>query len=442
MPNVIDHIQVGDLSYTILDPNALHAGDDAGFYVSTQASDTPLGVTWIKNPGTAQEQTITGTMEATASLKGRVYLVPNNTSGKNVYDEYTVIPSSSGSTYTWELISSASIDLSNYVQKGDAVKGVSGKGYLETTLSTEFLATKSTTITVSGSSFSFSGTSATHNHSVSGLTWTTGSKTVEITGDFVTGITTSAASTGSAVTGISTITLNGTIGGTFNYKTANALTKITPTTGTVVTDVTSTTGTALTSASVKTTATAVASISKSTGTFMSGATVNGTTLQFATATAVTAVSAGSTIAAVTGITTSGDTFVKSVSQTTGTAVTTITSSSSSFILESEFAPSTAISTGKTAYVVVNKPTVTWTASTGSFVTSAIGSASAQTATATYSATISGIVTGGITFSIANATITPAGSIGGSWSGSHTHGLATHYHAAGSYSAGEHSFRLT
>lgn len=427
----IEYIQLPNgTSYTIRDPNALHTGDDVGFYVSTQASDTPQGVTWDKN-GT----TITGTLVASADLKGRVYLVPNGTSGKNVYDEYTVIANSALTVWSWELISSSEIDLSNYVQKGDAVKGVSGKGYLETTLSTEFNATGGTTITVSGSSFSFSGTSATHNHSVSGLTWTTGSKTVEITGDFVTGITTSAASTGSAVTGISTITLSGTIGGTFNYKTASAIKAITPTTGTVVTDVTSTTGTALTSASVNSTATAVASISKSTGTFLNSATVSGTTLQLGTATAVTAVSAGSTIAAVTGITTSGDTFVKSVSQTTGTAVTTITSSSGTFISDTEFAPSTAVSTGKTAYVVVNKPTVTWTASTGSFVTSAIGSASAQTATATYSATISGLVTGGITFSIANATITPAGSIGGSWSASHTHGLATHYHAAGSYTAG-------
>ena len=432
----IEYVQLPNgTSYTIRDPYALHTGDDVGFYISTQASDTPLGVTWVKNPGTSSEQTITGTLEATESLRGRVYLVPNNTTGKNIYDEYTIIPSSSGSTYTWELISSSEIDLSNYVQKGDAIAGYSGKAYTNTALTIELANTGSTTITVPGSSFGFSGTGASHNHSVSGLTWTTGSKTVEISGEFVTGVTTSAASTGSAVTGISTITLSGSIGGTFNYKTANAITKITPTTGTVVTDVTSTIGTALTSASVNSTATAVGSISKSTGTFLSTATISGTTLMLGTSSAVTAVSAGSTIAAVTGITTSGDTFVKSVSKTTGTAVTTITSSSSAFILESEFAPSTAIATGKTAYVVVNKPTVTWTASTGSFVTSAIGSVSATRETATYTATISGIVTGGITFSIANKTITPSGSITGSWSASHNHSIATHYHAAGNYTAG-------
>lgn len=77
------------------------------FVKSTDASDTPKGVTWQDNVGI-----ITGTLEASSSTVGKFYLVPANIElGKDIYSEYVTIHSNE--VYYWERIGTTDIDLSD-----------------------------------------------------------------------------------------------------------------------------------------------------------------------------------------------------------------------------------------------------------------------------------------------------------------------------------------
>ena len=70
------------------------AAGSLAFIKSTAANTTPEGVTW-NNSGT----TVTGSLPANASNKGKIYLVPQtNGTGKDIFAEYTVVDISSTST--------------------------------------------------------------------------------------------------------------------------------------------------------------------------------------------------------------------------------------------------------------------------------------------------------------------------------------------------------
>jgi len=72
--------------------------------ISTDASNTPLGVQW-----TSGGITITGTLAASSADANAIYLVPNNSVGNNTHDEYIV------SQNSWELIGSTQVDLTGYL---------------------------------------------------------------------------------------------------------------------------------------------------------------------------------------------------------------------------------------------------------------------------------------------------------------------------------------
>ena len=57
------------------------------FIKCTAAADTPAGVQWDDN-GT----TITGTLVASTTTKGKIYLVPQkNGAGKDIFEEYVTV---------------------------------------------------------------------------------------------------------------------------------------------------------------------------------------------------------------------------------------------------------------------------------------------------------------------------------------------------------------
>ena len=66
------------------------------YVLCTNAANTPKDVTW-QNGST----TITGTLVASATTKGKMYLVPDSIGTKDIYDEYITV-NTSGSTYIWE----------------------------------------------------------------------------------------------------------------------------------------------------------------------------------------------------------------------------------------------------------------------------------------------------------------------------------------------------
>ena len=79
-------------------------------YVSTQASDTPKGVTWTPEGGTA----ITGTLEANSDdAKKYIYLVYSpNDEQKDKYDEWVSVNTPKGSTtWIWEKLGSTDIHI-------------------------------------------------------------------------------------------------------------------------------------------------------------------------------------------------------------------------------------------------------------------------------------------------------------------------------------------
>ena len=75
--------------------------------LSTDAASTPYGVTWVNS----QEETIVGTLVASAETIKKIYLVPSSKpETKNVYNEYLTLLKNN--EYSWEQIGSTEIDLS------------------------------------------------------------------------------------------------------------------------------------------------------------------------------------------------------------------------------------------------------------------------------------------------------------------------------------------
>lgn len=80
------------------------------YMVSTNAANTPAGVTWDSG-GT----TITGTLAAAADTMYKIYLVPSTNGEKDIFDEYLTI-NTTGTTYVWEMFGNTDItsgDLGN-----------------------------------------------------------------------------------------------------------------------------------------------------------------------------------------------------------------------------------------------------------------------------------------------------------------------------------------
>ena len=75
------------------------------FIVCTSAANTPKDVVW-NNGGTS----VTGTLVASASTKGKVYLVPSTNGTKDIYDEYITV-NTTGSTYIWELFGNTDVHM-------------------------------------------------------------------------------------------------------------------------------------------------------------------------------------------------------------------------------------------------------------------------------------------------------------------------------------------
>lgn len=91
--------------------NVISTTNGIDIIVSTEASNTPYGVTWVKE-GT----TITGTLVASATTTQKIYLVALSSSASgNVYHEYVTVLNNS--VYSWEQIGTTEIDLSNYYTK-------------------------------------------------------------------------------------------------------------------------------------------------------------------------------------------------------------------------------------------------------------------------------------------------------------------------------------
>lgn len=66
------------------------------YILCTSAANTPQGVTWQSG-----STTITGTLVASSSTKGKMYLVPDSIGTKDIYDEYITV-NTTGTTYIWE----------------------------------------------------------------------------------------------------------------------------------------------------------------------------------------------------------------------------------------------------------------------------------------------------------------------------------------------------
>lgn len=81
------------------------------YLVSSNAANTPEGVTWKNSSG----ETIIGELKATAATKYKIYLVPHSHSTGDIYDEYLTAQQSTTS-YVWEKIGNTDVDLSSYVK--------------------------------------------------------------------------------------------------------------------------------------------------------------------------------------------------------------------------------------------------------------------------------------------------------------------------------------
>lgn len=111
-PNISTITLPSGTTYDICDVVAREAASHGMQLIKcTNAADTPYGVTW-KDGGT----TITGTLVASSTTSGKMYLVPVETpDDKDIFAEYvTVASGAAGSeTYSWEKIGTTDIDLSN-----------------------------------------------------------------------------------------------------------------------------------------------------------------------------------------------------------------------------------------------------------------------------------------------------------------------------------------
>ena len=95
----ISKISVNNNTYDIKDAfarNAIANMHSFEVHISTQASDTPAGITWYKG-----ETLITGTLIASSSTSNNIYFVTKTSNtGKQYYEEYITVVN--GSTYSWE----------------------------------------------------------------------------------------------------------------------------------------------------------------------------------------------------------------------------------------------------------------------------------------------------------------------------------------------------
>lgn len=82
------------------------------FVVSADASNTPAGITWIKD-----DTTITGVLVASSDTKAYIYLVPHEKTGTTVdyYREYVTVNfgTEQSPVWAWEYLGNTDIDLSN-----------------------------------------------------------------------------------------------------------------------------------------------------------------------------------------------------------------------------------------------------------------------------------------------------------------------------------------
>lgn len=109
MPDISRITLPSGTTYDIKDAvarQAISAG--VAFIVSKDAASTPQGVKWIN----ASSVEVTGTLVASTTTMGSIYLVPASiTSQKDVYDEYVTVED--GGSYSWERLGSTDIDLSD-----------------------------------------------------------------------------------------------------------------------------------------------------------------------------------------------------------------------------------------------------------------------------------------------------------------------------------------
>lgn len=109
MPDISVWVSPNNTEYNLKDAaarEAIAAMSGKGWYIVTNADDTPYGVTWNDN-GT----TITGTLVASASTKASIYFVPDVTeTGKDIYSEWVTLEPSTG-TYIWEKFGTTDINV-------------------------------------------------------------------------------------------------------------------------------------------------------------------------------------------------------------------------------------------------------------------------------------------------------------------------------------------
>lgn len=108
MPDISKITLDSGTTYDIKDQVARDAIDQLNsfeYYICTEASNTPSGITWTK-----QGVTVTGTLVAAEATKYKIYLVPHTNGENNFFDEFLTVNPSSG-VYSWELIGSTSADI-------------------------------------------------------------------------------------------------------------------------------------------------------------------------------------------------------------------------------------------------------------------------------------------------------------------------------------------
>ena len=81
------------------------------YIICTSAENTPSGITF---------NNITGSLEASANTKYKIYLVPSANSTNDIYDEYITVDSQENSSYVWEKIGNTDVNLSAYLTSQSA----------------------------------------------------------------------------------------------------------------------------------------------------------------------------------------------------------------------------------------------------------------------------------------------------------------------------------
>lgn len=396
----------------------------------------------------------------------------------NIYEDFTrlfAFVSGSNDAYAWEKIGSTDVDLSNYVEKGtyttDApstnTTSSNGAGTYTTSSNGEQTASgqatvtyvksatvtgsagatgtsantgKAASVTIQGSSFSFSGTSVTlsqsinytpegsveiqavgtHSHTVNVSSLTAGNTVSVVTGVGANGTTKVATE------GIKNVSLTGTqtfVTGAISDAALSVTTTSTSGYQEVITSVSASTlggDTTMVKTVSGQTSTMISTVTNSTGTFMASATVNSGVLSFTTATAVSAVTA-TTVTGLTGVTSTSGT----VSINSGTVTkkyvkvnTTAASTASVGITYSNASTATALTGVKasgTTNVIKSLPAITVSQVSADTITSTLNG-TAKTINVSINYTPGGSITGSATVPEHSHTYTaPA---------DHTHTIAT------------------